>query len=65
MNLQIQRLTISFRIEWLEVKKKVLDVDTCKYEEIKFLRLNFFNNYSFTMGHVDVTNQLRGNCGIN
>ena len=52
---------ISCRIEWLEVKKKVWNVDTCEYEEIKFLRLNFINNYNFTMGHVDVADQLRGN----
>ena len=51
----------SFRIEWLEVKKKVWNVDTCEYEEIKLLRLNFINNYNFTMGHVDVADQLRGN----
>ena len=51
---------ISFRIEWLEVKKKVWNVDTCKYEEIKFLRLNFINNYNFTMDHIDVADKLRG-----
>ncbi|OEU12697.1 hypothetical protein FRACYDRAFT_243954 [Fragilariopsis cylindrus CCMP1102] len=45
---------VSIRIEWIEVKKKAFNVDTNQWEEIKFLRMNFINNYNFTMGHVDV-----------
>ena len=49
---------VSVRIEWIEVKKKAFNVDTNQWEEIKFLRMNFINNYNFTMGHVDVSDQL-------
>jgi len=51
---------VLIRIEWIEVKKKAFNVDTNQWEEIKFLRMNFINNYNFTMGHVDVNDQLRG-----
>ena len=55
---------VSIRIEWIEVKKKAFNVDTNQWEEIKFLRMNFINNYNFTMGHVDVSDQLRGSYRI-
>ena len=55
---------VSGRIKWIEVKKKVYDVESEKYEEVKFLRMNFINNYNFTMGHVDVSDQLRGSYHI-
>ena len=55
---------VSGRIEWIEVKKKVYNVESEKYEEVKFLRMNFINNYNFTMGHVDVSDQLRGSYRI-
>ena len=55
---------VSGRIEWIEVKKRVFNVDTNEWGEIKFLRMNFINNYNFTMGHVDVSDQLRGSYRI-
>ena len=55
---------VSIRIEWIKVKKKVFNIDTNEWEEIDFLRMNFINNYNFTMGHVDVSDQLRGSYQI-
>ena len=46
------------------MKKRAWNIDTEQYEEIKFLRMNFIHNYNFTMGHVDVTDQLRGSYRI-
>ena len=48
----------------MEVKKKVFNVNNGEWEEIKFLRMNFINNYNFTMGHVDVSDQLQGSYRI-
>ena len=44
--------------------KKAWNIDTEQYREIKFLRMNFINNYNFTMGHVDITDQLKGSYRI-
>ena len=53
-------LMVSRRIELLEMKKKAYNnIDSGQQEEIEFLRMNFINNYNFTMEHVDLPDQLR------
>merc|ERR1711865_615504 len=55
---------VSGRIEWIEITKKVYNVDNEQWEDVKFLRMNFINNYNHTMGQVDITDQLRGSYRI-
>jgi hypothetical protein len=55
---------VSMRLEWIVVEKEVYNVETGKKEVLRFLRLNFINNYSHTMGHVDIADQLRGSFRI-
>jgi hypothetical protein len=55
---------VSIRLEWIVVEREVYNVDTGRKEVLRFLRLNFINNYNHTMGHVDVADQLRGSYRI-
>ena len=40
----------------------MLTVDSGQWKDIKFLRMDYIKNYNFTMamGHVDLSDQLRG-----
>ena len=49
------------QIEWIKITKTVWDVDNERWENVKFLRMNFINNYNFTMGQVDISDHLQGN----
>ena len=52
---------VSGTIERLDIKKRVCNVEKTEYwEDVKFLRMNFIHNYNFTMGHFNVSDQLRG-----
>ena len=45
----------------------MLTVDSGQWKDIKFLRMDYIKNYNFTMamGHVDLSDQLRGSYQIN
>lgn len=45
----------------------MLTVDSGQWKDIKFLGMNYIKNYNFTMamGHVDLSDQLRGSYQIN
>ena len=51
---------ITEKIEWIEKEKPVYNVDSGQVEILKFLRLNYINDYNNTMGHTDIADQLRG-----
>jgi hypothetical protein len=48
-------------IKWIVKEKSVFNVETGKMETLRFLRLNYINDYNYGMGHVDVSDQLRNN----
>jgi hypothetical protein len=48
-------------IRWIVKEKSVFNVETGKMETMRFLRLNYINDYNYGMGHVDVSDQLRNN----
>ena len=50
---------ISKGIKWVEKERIVYNVETGQNEPVKFLRLDYIDNYNNTMGHVDVSDQLR------
>ena len=41
-------------------EKIVYNLDTGATEVLKFLRMNNIHNYNFTIGNVDIVDQLRG-----
>ena len=52
--------TICQSIKWIQLERQVFNVDSEKVEPMKFLRLNINNGYNHGMGHVDISDQLRG-----
>jgi hypothetical protein len=46
-------------VKWIVKEKAVFNKDTGKTEIMRFLRLNYINDYNYGMGHVDVSDQLR------
>ena len=50
---------MSKEIKWVEKERITYNVDTGRNEVMKFLRLDHIDNYNNTMGHVDVSDQLR------
>ena len=45
---------------WICISKAVFNVDTGRYEALRFLRLNQKDTYNHTMGNVDLADQLQG-----
>ena len=50
---------MSKEIKWVEKERLTYNVDTGRNEIMKFLRLDHIDNCNNTMGHVDVSDQLR------
>jgi hypothetical protein len=51
--------TVCESIRWIEKERLVFNADTGKTEMIKFLRLGINDFYNNSMGHVDLSDQLR------
>ena len=52
-------------IKWVEKIRKVYNVDTGMIETMKFLRMNNIDHYNHSMGHVDLSDQLRDTYRMN
>ena len=53
------------KINWLDKIRKVYNVDTGLIETMKFLRMNNIDHYNYSMGDVDLSDQLRDTYRMN
>ena len=52
-------------VKWVLKLKKVYNVDTGQIESLKYLRMNNIDHYNYSMGHVDLSDQLRDQYRMN
>ena len=47
-------------LKWVVTEKYVFNVDTEITDTVRFLQMNTIHNYNFSIGCVDISDQLRG-----
>ena len=52
-------------VKWVSKMRQVYNVDTRMLETMRFLRLNNIDNYNVSMGHVDLSDQIRDQYHMN
>jgi len=52
--------TVAESVEWITKERKVCDANKNKKSLIKFLRLNFIEDYNMNMNSTNIADQLRG-----